>query len=203
MEPGATPWLVCMVAPGVKTAYWQSTHLVKSLYILKMLGIAGNDIKYAIIETTDELLRETFENKGVPQCIYIKDSVPFYAPWHYIEINDLLQFMRNPEDKKVDAMAYLQPVPNSVTVYPQYYVKEIGLMLKKISTLAGRTVKPFWTESMGLAAWYPSRLEQKFDRLCLQPLPKTAGRNFFYYFVIPYSLFGILPLLFISRCRRY
>lgn len=64
MERGATPWLICMVAPGVKTAYWHSTHLVKTLHILQTIGFV--DTTYAIVETTNELLREAFENRGVP-----------------------------------------------------------------------------------------------------------------------------------------
>jgi len=199
-KPGDKPWLICIVAQGVQTAYWQSTYLAKSLFFMQK--ILADQANYAMIETTNELLRETFENNGVPQCIYVKDGKPYYAAWHRISVKDLHDFMLEPETYKMDAFPYLQAVPSSLTVYPQYYMKEIGLILRKLSKLASTHVKPILIDTLGLQAWYPERLERKFSRLCLQPYPKTAAINFFNHFVLPYSLFGILPLVCISRCWR-
>ena len=58
--------------------------------------------------------------------------------------------MKQPEKLKEDAMPFLQSAPNALTVYPQYYTKEIGLILAKLSKLAETYVKPLWNDKLGL-----------------------------------------------------
>ena len=99
-------------------------------------------------------------------------------------------------------MNYLQEVPNSVTVYLQYYLKEIGLILRKLAALSALHIKPLLTETAWLKEWYPEDLEQKFTRLCLNPRPKTAANNFLYYFIKPFCLWASLPLVILYKhCR--
>ena len=83
-----------------------------------MQRLYSDSSNFAIIETTNELLRETFENNGVPQCIYVKDGKPYYAAWYRISVDDLREFMADPEKNKMDAFPYLQAVPSYITIYP-------------------------------------------------------------------------------------
>ena len=61
---GSKPWLICIVATGVKTAYWQSTYVAKSLFFMQRL--MPGEAEFALLETTNEYMREAFENRGVP-----------------------------------------------------------------------------------------------------------------------------------------
>ena len=68
MKPGDKPWLISIVYPantgGQKDIWWHSTHVMKSLYFLQT---DHSDLAYyAYINTHDELLREAFENDGIP-----------------------------------------------------------------------------------------------------------------------------------------
>ena len=102
---GDKPWYICIAAHGVRTAYWQSTYVMKSLFFLQR--DYADEANYAYIETTNELLRETFENNGIPQCIFVKDAKPYYAPWHRLNVGEIREFMANHSELKVDALRWL------------------------------------------------------------------------------------------------
>ena len=69
---GEKAWYICLVSEGLRTSYWQSTHAMKSLFFLQRHHT--DKAVFAFVESTNELLRETFENDGVPQCLYVVDG---------------------------------------------------------------------------------------------------------------------------------
>lgn len=52
-----------------------STGMMRTLYFLKR---DNPDLNCGIINFHDEVLREVFENAGLPQTIYIVDGRPYY-----------------------------------------------------------------------------------------------------------------------------
>ena len=69
MKSGDKPWLISIVHPGLLSditseKWWHSTYVMKSLYFLQR-DFSDRAI-YAYLNTNDELLREAFENDGLP-----------------------------------------------------------------------------------------------------------------------------------------
>lgn len=52
------------MAPGVKSGFWHSTYVMKTLYFL--VRDFGDKVNCGYINTHDEEMREIFENDGLP-----------------------------------------------------------------------------------------------------------------------------------------
>ena len=82
---------------------------------------------YAFVDSHDEMIREAFDPEIIPDCIFIKDGKPYYAGYEVMGVNRMQEFMIRHQELKRDALPYLQAAPNGVTIYPQYYLKNIGM----------------------------------------------------------------------------
>jgi hypothetical protein len=74
-------------------------------------------INVGVINSDDELVREAFDFRGIPQSIYVKDGRTYYMNWAQIGINRILEFIERYEAIAEDAYQTLQPAPNRITIY--------------------------------------------------------------------------------------
>ena len=65
-------------------------------------------------------------------------------PWTAIGYNKMLEFMIRYEELGIDALRELQPVPNGITLYLEYYKKNIGWGFRYVERFLLFTFKPFW-----------------------------------------------------------
>ena len=54
-------------------------YLLKTLYFL--VREKGKEVNVGLIYTDDELVREAFEHRGIPQSVLIKDGRTYYMNW--------------------------------------------------------------------------------------------------------------------------
>jgi hypothetical protein len=105
-KTGHKPWFVSIVYRSALTnAADYSQTLLKSLYFLAR--DFKNEVNVGIIYTDDELVREAFEYRGIPQTIFIKDGRPYYIHWNQIGIHRLLEFRIRYAELKEDAFEEL------------------------------------------------------------------------------------------------
>jgi hypothetical protein len=66
MQPGDKPWFISIIfhQAGLPGELWHSEHLLKSLYFLHR--DYKDEINVGFIDSNDELVREAFENRGIP-----------------------------------------------------------------------------------------------------------------------------------------
>ena len=65
----------------------------------------GDKIHVGIIDSDDEFVREAFENRGIPQSIFIKNGKPYYMNWAQLGINRIMEFIVRPEEIAEDAFS--------------------------------------------------------------------------------------------------
>jgi len=105
MKPGDKPWFISIVYGSPHAEGDHTVYLLKSLYFLQRDW--GQEINIGIISSTDELVREAFEFRGIPQSIFIKDGKTYYMNWSQIGINRILEFIERPEAITEDAFVTL------------------------------------------------------------------------------------------------
>ena len=79
---------------------------------------------YGIIYSTDEYLREAFENVGLPQSIYIKDGKPYYIDYISVGLNRYLEFFERYDELAQHAFEDLHLPANDFTIYLHYFLKD-------------------------------------------------------------------------------
>ena len=103
---------------------------MKALYFLQK---EHSDIaNYGIVDGSDEMVREAFDYEFLPQCVYIKNGKPSYTYWDVSQHHRILEFMERHEELRTNALPYLLPAPSGLTIYPQYWLKEIGIKLNEL-----------------------------------------------------------------------
>jgi hypothetical protein len=125
-KPDHKPWFISIVYKRPRVDADHSNYLIKSLYFL--VRDYSHEVNVGILYTDDELTREAFEFRGIPQTIFIKGGKPYYIGWAQIGINRLLEFMHRYYQLKEDAFDQLYMPPNRITIYKDYYSRWIGFL---------------------------------------------------------------------------
>jgi hypothetical protein len=92
-------WFVSIVSPPhprFENKY--STIMMQTLYFLKK---EMPELNCAFILKDDEVLREVFENQGLPQSLYIVGGITYYMDNVYLGINHVLEFLQRYEELAV------------------------------------------------------------------------------------------------------
>ena len=155
---------------------------------------------YAYINTHDELLRETFENDGIPQTVFIKNGKTYYMPWAAIGYNRMLEFMIRYDYLKVDALEELQPIPTKITIYIEYYKKHIGWGARKVESFIKMRIKPWWEKRDPELKHWPQKLMDSMKVNYFDPHPKTSGKRIIQQIFIPFFLITLSFLFCCCHC---
>lgn len=70
-----------------------------------------------MIYSDEELVREAFDFRGIPQSIFVKDGRAYYMNWAQMGINRILEFVQRYEAIAEDSTHSLQPAPSRLTIY--------------------------------------------------------------------------------------
>ena len=111
-------------------------------------------------------------------------------------INVIQEFMIRYEELKQDAIPFLMPVANGITVYLHYYLKNIGLWLNTVERWLAIDGKNHWVTITGdkKLVYWPHTVLQKARDLFFIPNHKNAGLNFVKIVIIPFLAFVLLMI---------
>ena len=96
-------------------------------------------------------------------------------PWHAIGINKMQEFMLRYEEIAIDAQTELRPVPTTLTIYLEYYKKNIGWGFRRLELFLKHTLKPYWGQYDKEFKYWPHGLMKYCHDNFWEPHPKTAG----------------------------
>ena len=96
------------------------------------------------------------------------------------------------------------PAPTGLSIYPQYYLKYIGVWLNSVErwvAVDGKNLYISLTGDTELTNW-PKDTIDKFAKVCFIPVAKQKATNFVKYFALP-GLLVLLVLIYLLRacCR--
>jgi hypothetical protein len=114
--------------------------------------------------------------------------------WNQIGINRILEFLIRYEEIKEDALTNLQPPPNRITIYKQYYIRWLGFHgCRGFFKFLG-SVQTWWQRlDPGLNFW-PTDWMENFKADFLMAYPKTAGYKVIRRFGIYVLVMLLVPL---------
>ena len=145
-------------------------------------------------------MREAFENDGLPQTIFIKDGKPYYMPWNAVGFNRMLEFMIRYDEICIDAFEELHPIPSGVSIYLEYYKKNIGWGFRHIEYFLNFVVFPVYEHFDPEAPYWPRDKINQVKFRYWDSHPKTGGKRAFVEILLPAAIVLILLCGCCCRC---
>ncbi len=103
---------------------------MKTLYFLKR---DWPHINCGFIDKSDEIIREVFDNNGVPQPFYIKDGKVYYQWSQFLYVNNAMEFITRHEELAVEGVYKELRLPQEgYLIYIEYWMSHVGLFAKNL-----------------------------------------------------------------------
>ena len=104
------------------------------------------------------------------------------------------------EEIAVDSFTELNPIPSGLTVYLEYYKKNIGWAARHVQFFVFNRLKPFYGKYDKEFTYWPEGLVNYLNKNFFNPYPKTAGMRILKQFLIPFVLLNSLLAVLFYRC---
>ena len=107
------------------------------------------------------------------------------------------------EEIAVDAETELKPIPSGLSIYLEYYKKNIGWAARHVQFFVYNKLKPFYGKYDTELTYWPEGLVNYMNKNFFNPYPKTAGMRIIKQVLIPFALLNtMLAVLFYRCCCR-
>lgn len=154
---------------------------MKTLYYLKR---DWPHINCGFIDKSDEIIREVFDNNGVPQPFYIKDGKVYYQWSQFLYVNNAMEFITRHEELAVEgAYKELRLPQEGYLIYIEYWMSHVGLFAKNLFRQYQINIRNLDADRKYLSYYDPIMMWYR-DQFWFT-LGKTAGKNFILKVILP------------------
>ena len=150
------------------------------------------------------MIREAFDYEFIPQCVFVKDGTPYYVGWDVLGTNLIQEFMVRYEELAQEGIPYLMPAPSAISIYPQHYLKHIGVGLnffERWLAVDGKNLYIHLSGDIDLVNWPRDSIE-KFAKLFFIPIAKQKAMNFLKYIAAPGIVILLVLIYLLRACCR-
>lgn len=136
------------------------------------------------INGEDEIIREAFENEGLPQTVFVKKHRTYYMSNDHLRSDAVLIFLENYNETSVLAYEYLNELPDGYMIYLEYYKKHLGRFSKNLYFKWLVPAINYFDASRKFTPLYRKPMSYWAEN-CVKALDKTAGKNFIKWILVP------------------